>query len=136
MAKIDIDDIDKCQPYYWSYSNGYVYCSMLMQSLHRYVMNAVSGTTIDHINHDTFDNRKCNLRIANQTQQNMNQSVHRNNKLGIRGVIYDASHNKYAAYITAYGERQLVRFDNIDDAILWRSNKEAELFGKYSYKEQ
>lgn len=136
MAKIDIDDIEKCKLYYWSYSNGYVYCSMLMQSLHRYIMCANSGTTVDHINHDTFDNRKCNLRLTNQTQQNMNQPVHQNNKLGIRGVIYDESHKKYAAYISAYGKHQLVRFNNIDDAITWRSNKEAELFGEYNYKEQ
>lgn len=88
MAKIDIDDIEKCKLYYWSYSNGYVYCSMLMQSLHRYIMCANSGTTVDHINHDTF------------------------------------------------GKHQLVRFNNIDDAITWRSNKEAELFGEYNYKEQ
>lgn len=136
MAKIDIDDIEKCQSYYWSYSNGYAYCNMLMQSMHRYIMNADSGVSVDHINHDTFDNRKCNLRLTNQTQQNMNQPVHQNNKLGIRGVIYDESHKKYAAYISAYGEHKLVRFNNIDDAITWRSNKEAELFGEYNYKEQ
>ena len=32
--------------------------------MHRIIMNAQKDEITDHINHDTLDNRKCNLRIC------------------------------------------------------------------------
>lgn len=59
-------------------NNGYVrarYCTGGKDSfilLHRLVMNAPKGVSVDHINRDKLDNRKTNLRFANQSQNAAN----------------------------------------------------------------
>jgi hypothetical protein len=41
--------------------------------MHRLILLAPASATVDHINHDTLDNRRCNLRLATQSQQNGNR---------------------------------------------------------------
>jgi hypothetical protein len=47
-------------------------------SLPRFVANAQKGQIVDHINRDTFDNRRCNLRIVNARQSNLNRRLRSN----------------------------------------------------------
>ena len=56
--------------------------------LHRAIMNAPRGTDVDHINRDTMDNRRCNLRLATRTLNNAN-TVLRKSTHGFRGVSRD-----------------------------------------------
>lgn len=44
---------------------------------HRIIMNAKAGQVIDHINGDTFDNRKCNLRITTPWGNNYHNKARR-----------------------------------------------------------
>jgi hypothetical protein len=58
--------------------------------LHRFIMN-VDGENaiIDHINHNTLDNRKSNLRITDKVVNGLNRKgAQQNSKSGIRGVTY------------------------------------------------
>ena len=41
--------------------------------MHRFIMNAPGGMDIDHINHNTLNNQKDNLRICSPSQNRMNQ---------------------------------------------------------------
>lgn len=45
--------------------------------MHRLILNAAPDQQVDHINHDTLDNRRCNLRLATKTQNRQNQTKHR-----------------------------------------------------------
>lgn len=45
-----------------------------------------NGMTVDHINRDGLDNLDSNLCYKDQTEQNYNQRIHKNNKTGIKGV--------------------------------------------------
>jgi len=68
-------------------------------SLHRWIMQPPNGYEVDHINHDTLDNRRCNLRIVPRgaNQQNYHRA-RTTSKSGIRGVRQTKSGKWLARY--------------------------------------
>jgi hypothetical protein len=69
--------------------------------LHRFLLNVYnSDLHIDHINNDSLDNRKINLRICTNSQNQMNRGKSCNNTSGYKGVTYHKRQNKFNAYIT------------------------------------
>lgn len=73
---------------------------------------------IDHINGNRCDNRICNLRDVNPTQNGYNRSKNRNNTSGVKGVSYDKRHSKWKVRITMDGKCvNLGQFDLFDDAV-------------------
>lgn len=67
--------------------------------MHRYIMSAPAKMYIDHINHDTLDNRKCNLRICTASQNAMNRNKQSTNTSGYKGVCWSKSAKKWLARI-------------------------------------
>ena len=57
----------------------------LKTSMHRQIMNCPAGMDVDHINGDTLDNRKINLRICTHSNNIKNQKS-RGGKSKYRGV--------------------------------------------------
>lgn len=57
--------------------------------MHRFLTNAPSGKVVDHINHNTLDNRKVNLRVTTHlvNMQNIDRKSE-TNLSGIRGLTY------------------------------------------------
>ena len=70
------------------------------QFLSRLILNAPKGTVVDHINRDTLDNRKENLRVTNYSNNVRNSRIYSTNKSGYRGVSWDKFYNKWRAQIT------------------------------------
>ena len=60
-------------------SNGYPSTSLTREYIHTWLMKTPPGITVDHINWSKTDNRRANLRLATQSQQNVNRST-RNDK--------------------------------------------------------
>lgn len=123
---------------WWINDNGYVVTSLNNNKkirMHRLVMGDVdSDIRIDHINHNTLDNRKCNLREATNAENLRNGKLRRTNKSGVVGVSFDKQRNKWAASITVDSEDiYLGRYDCIEDAIKARKEAEEKYFGEYSY---
>lgn len=55
--------------------------------LHRLVTGAPKGRTVDHLNHDTLDNRRSNLRVGGQRENTQNRKgANLNSTTGVRGV--------------------------------------------------
>lgn len=134
----DLEDFEKIKEYCWySTSNKYICGSLNGERilLHRLIMNvSVRELQVDHINHNTFDNRKNNLRIVSNSENNMNKDYQRNNKLGVKGVHKHTQHAGYCADIGVNGKTvHLGCFKNIDDAIKARKQAEEKYFGEYSY---
>lgn len=69
--------------------------------LHRFIMGYGPGdpVVIDHINSDTLDNRKVNLRICTQAENMMNQKRRVDNKSGYKGVSWNSEKRKWCAEI-------------------------------------
>jgi hypothetical protein len=89
------------------------------RAIHRLLFGELEeGHQIDHINGDTLDNRKSNLRsvLPHENQQNKVKS-YRNNTSGVRGVGLNKKTGKYYATVTIKGKRHnLGYFDKIEDA--------------------
>lgn len=139
----DLEDYDKIKDYCWSTTtSGYLRANDLLPFsrkniiMHRLVMGKFEddGLVIDHINHNTLDNRKCNLRICQEINNAQNKIKLKNNSSGITGISKNKQNGKYEAYITYdYKRRFLGYFENIEDAIEARKNAEQRYFGEYSY---
>ena len=73
--------------------------------MHRFISKCPENKIIDHINQNTLDNRKSNLRIADKSKNSMNRGKQKNNSSGYKGVYYDKRHNHYDSYITCNKKR-------------------------------
>lgn len=130
----DIDDYEKIKNDYWYYCNNYVVCSRKgkIVTLSRFLMNCPDGYVVYHINHDTTDNRKINLRIATISQNGMNMLPPQNREC--RGIEFNNNTNKWVARISVNKERITIgTFDNINDAIIARKNAEKKYYGEFQY---
>lgn len=65
-------------------------------SMHRLLNNTPEGFVTDHINHNTLDNRRKNLR-SSTVQDNL-----RNMKKTERGIYFNSKCNRWRAQITVY----------------------------------
>jgi hypothetical protein len=93
--------------------------------LHKFIMKCDNGY-VDHINHNTLDNQKSNLRITSNANNLRNGTLRKNNKTGVNGVHYDAIRKKYVARIKVnYKTISLGRYNTIEEAT--QARKEAEV---------
>ncbi len=68
--------------------------------MHRFLVDCPEEYIIDHINGDTLDNRRENLRIVSNAENCQNRrSGNRDSKSGIRGVHWDKQSNKWKSLI-------------------------------------
>jgi hypothetical protein len=77
--------------------------------MHRAILNAPSGSFVDHINGNTLDNRKENLRFCTRSQNLCNRQRQKNGAHGFKGIHFkktDAARGwaAYRAQITARGK--------------------------------
>lgn len=72
--------------------------------LHRFITNTAKGMVVDHINKNTLDNRKSNLRVVTQSQNAMNQKTRDGQKY--KGICFYHKLGKWMAGIKINGKRK------------------------------
>lgn len=132
----DLEDYDKIKDYYWVINNhGYVITGGANNPdilMHRLILKVTNDKEVDHINHNTNDNRKENLRIVTRSQNQMNTSLRSNNTSGVTGVYFD---NTHGCWVSKIQNNILGYFHSFNDAINKRKEAEKIYFGEYSYDE-
>jgi hypothetical protein len=103
--------------------------------LHRVIFNPPKGWKVDHINHNTLDNRKENLRLIDTSQNATHRKgANKNSGTGVRNVNYGRNHEEYWVQFQKKGERFKWEFplNQFDEACKFANKKRKELFGEYS----
>ena len=108
VAIVDDEDFEWLRQWKWRFADRYVvrtetvsYKSRVTRWIHRVIMDTPSDMYCDHINHNTLDNRKCNLRNVNRIQSSANRRIHSNNQSGYKGVVQRGS--RYRATVDYNG---------------------------------
>lgn len=137
-TKIDLEDVERCKKYgIWSLSNGsYVINYKTGKYLHHFIMECPKGLEVDHIYHDTLDNRKSQLRIATSSQQKMNTKIRSDNTSGHRGVYYEKSRNTWNVNINVQGRHYRKRYKTYQEACAFADEIYDKEFGEYQYNVQ
>jgi hypothetical protein len=140
FAIVDKEDLDKIREYKWAvrgpegYAVSRCKISGKIVRMHRIIMGIYNSKyDVDHINHDTLDNRKVNLRVCEHYRNCENKRVAKN-KIGVTGVGKKKETGKYYANIMVQKKSiHLGYFYELSDAIKARKNAELKYFGEYTY---
>ena len=104
--------------------------------LHRFLMKnelLENELVVDHINHNTLDNRLENLRVCSKRQNCLNSSLNKNNTTNYIGVTWKKDKNKFKSYINVDGKQiHLGYFTDINEAIKARLLAEIKYFGNFA----
>lgn len=65
--------------------------------MHRLLMAPEPGLQVDHVNGDTFDNRRANLRVVSRKQNQQNTRPIRMRTGGFKGVSFDRRTGRWIA---------------------------------------
>jgi len=104
--QIDKEDWDVLKNYPWRLlgkNNRYIVAKIGDKNsarLHRIIMNVTDPKVlVDHINMDTMDNRKCNLRLCNCNGNVQNRDKPITNTSGYKGVSWHKQTKMFRANI-------------------------------------
>lgn len=98
--------------------------------LHREIMKAPIGTYVDHINGDTLDNQKYNLRICSNSENMRNRGVPSSNTSGYKGVSFSKDKNMWESKITHKYKTYHLGFFNTKEEAAERYNRAAKKYHK------
>lgn len=141
---VDKDDLDKIRGYTWRENKqGYIETHIMNKNtnkrgrvfLHRLILGIDDENIIvDHANNKREDNRKCNLRPCNPSQNIINAPPRKDNTSGVTGVHFSKREQKWCAGIGVHGKQIFLGcFANKEDAVSARKRAEIEYYGPFAY---
>lgn len=101
--------------------------------LHRFILNVSKGIQIDHINGNCLDNRRFNLRLCNNIENNQNRKIDKRNSSGYKGVYFDKIRKKWVAEIKVNKCKKFIgRFINKEEAAIAYNKFAKKYFKKFA----
>lgn len=144
---IDTEDYDKIKNYKWfKRTDGRVVTNVTSLNIgvshlriHNLIMNFDESIKyeyeVDHIDCDTLNNKKSNLRIVTKSKNGMNRGLQSNNSTGVCGVV-SRDHNNTSPWIPQIKiDKKMIRLGteySFDEAVKKRLMSESNLFKKHS----
>jgi len=140
FAIVDDEDFDRINQFNWFIGNGYAQRVVEKGNgkrdlfhMHRMVMNTPDGMMTDHINHDTLDNRKSNLRVCTRQQNAFNIKKKKIAASKYKGISQDRRDNSWNVRIGFNNKRiQVGWFKDEMEAAKAYDQKAKELFGDFA----
>lgn len=133
----DLEDYNLISDYYWRIQNGNGDYKRIVTTHDKQVFTMhkiLTGKShMDHINRNTFDNRKSNLRDADFSQNSQNRTKQSNNTSGVIGVSFDNSSNVWKARINVKKKQHTIyRGTSFEDAVKARLEAEKKYYGEFA----
>ena len=141
FAIVDAEDFDRLNKYKWCAvqreSTWYAKTFLLDGTplpMHRLIINAPPGMFVDHIDHYGLNNRKPNLRICTNAQNQQNSRPRSGGTSKYKGVYWEKAKNKFRARITV--NRMCIHlgyFKSEIDAAKAYDKAAKKYFGEFAY---
>lgn len=140
-AIVDDDDYQELSKHKWYFDgrryakrdtwvNGKKGKSLFM---HRVVAETPPNLFTDHINMNTLDNRKNNLRICTKSQNMHNRGPQSNNTSGYKNIYWAKDKQKWTVEIKLEGKKYHIgRWSSLNEAIKYRDMAHRGLVGDFS----
>lgn len=87
----------------------------------------IKKEVVDHLNGNTFDNRRENLRIVDHTTNNRSRSFFSENDSGVSGVTLTSDKRKWRVRFARENNIKATVFDSLSDAVEYRYKRGKEL---------
>jgi hypothetical protein len=142
FAIVDADDYDWLNNYKWYahldgnkyYAYRHIRRTKRRIAMHRQIMNAPKHLLVDHINGNSQNNRKSNLRVCTKAENVYNRRPSRKCRSGYKGVYWNKHHKKWHVRTTKSGRTfYLGSFNDKIEAAIAYDRKAKELFGEFAY---
>lgn len=133
----DLEDFDLVSRYYWVIQNGNGTYRRIVTTTDRKMIpmhKILTGKScMDHINRNTFDNRRDNLRTANYSQDSQNRTKQSNNTSGVIGVSFDNQSGVWKARVNIDKHQYTVyRGTSFEEAVIARLEAENKYYGEFA----
>ena len=137
---VDDEDFAFLNQFKWQYNyKGYAestfgkFPNRKKLKMHRIITDAPAHLQVDHINGNKLDNRRSNLRLCTNSENQRNTKKKITNTSGYKGVTWKKGNNKFAAQIQVdYKNRHIGYFTDPKDAARAYNQKALEYFGEFA----
>lgn len=142
VALVDDEDFQALKKYKWFWlrypdkPEGYAFTNQIgkgLKRMHRIIMKAKKGQIIDHINGNSLDNRKENLRFCSRRQNQANMRINKQKTSSKYRGVYLHNSGKWVVCISVNGKNQhFGSFSNEVEAAKHRDNIVKQLHGEFA----